>query len=136
MPVDEHGLAELIHAAPARHPARRNNHTQVSRVQLYRLLYEQVIDGGVVGSATAAGHLIRRVADDHVESHSASEYLSEPGFDVVDVNESVSMCFKPGLAVENRFRRAAENALRSLPGVFQPLEPDVAALVCERLGDR
>src|SRR5438874_11688192 len=50
-----------------------------------------MVDRGIVSSASSAGHLVRRVADDHVELHIASKYLGEPSFDIVGVDKRIGV---------------------------------------------
>ena len=50
----------------------------------------------------------RRVSDDDVELHIASKQLGYPSFDVVGVNERISVVLKFFLAIQDRFRRVTE----------------------------
>ena len=99
--------------------------------------------------------LVRRVTDDDVELHVASEQLGDPSLDVVGVDERVGVRLEARATVEGLLARSAvlAPAVRELldlvavlvgvsthsspdPGVLRPLEPDVAASASERLGDR
>ena len=51
--------------------------------------------------------LVRRVADDHVELHVASEQLGDPSLDVVGVDERVGVGFESFASVEGLLARAA-----------------------------
>lgn len=53
----------------------------------------------------------------------------------MSMNERVSMGFKFFAAVENRFWCAAEFALRFTPSMLHALEPDIALVAFEALGD-
>jgi hypothetical protein len=46
---------------------------------------EEVIDRRVVRPTASASHLIRRVANDHVELHIASKQLGNPRFNAVGI---------------------------------------------------
>src|SRR5579885_3245905 len=107
--VGKHHLTEFVHATPASHPTGRDNHAQVSRVQLHSLLHEQVIDCRIVGPTSAASHLIRWISNNDIELHVVSKQLENASFDVVGVDEWIGVSLQPVLAVEDRFRRAAES---------------------------
>ena len=54
-------------------------------------------------SSPKKSHLVRRVADDHVELHIASKQLGHPSLDVVGVDERVGVGFKPLAPVQRVF---------------------------------
>src|SRR5699024_701142 len=126
-------------------------------IKFLGLFDKQLIDRRGTGAiASAITELVGRVADDDVELHVFSEQLRDASFDVVGVDEGVGVGFEvvtagiitfacsavDALAVDvegdllTRQGVDAELALTPAPGVFGALEPDVAVLGREGLGDR
>ena len=141
--VGEHRLAELVQAHAAREPPCRDDHAKVLGVERLGLLDELLVDGARLHAESIRVELIRRVSNDYVELHVGSKQLGDSSLDVVGVDECVGMRLETLATVEGPPAGPAVLAPASCralgcpihPGVFDPLEPDVAFLCRERLSD-
>jgi len=75
MAVSQHRLSELVQPLATSKPARGNDHGEIARCECFRLLHEQLIDGGSAGAEAAVIQLIRWISYYHVKLHIASKYF-------------------------------------------------------------
>lgn len=154
--VSQHCFSELVQTLTSREPPGRYDHGQVARIEFLGLFDEQLVDRSGACSVSAVAQLVRRVPDDDVELHVVSEQLADANSDVVCVNKRVGVSFEIVASRVVVFASSAictsavgvngdllagqgvgtELALASAPGVFGALEPDLAVLGREGLGNR
>src|SRR5262249_4364659 len=109
--VLEHQLPKFVQPLAASEPTRRNYHRQIAGVQILRLLDEEVINWSSACAIASVIQLIRRIADDDVKLHVVSKQLGDPSFDVIRVNEGISVRLATFAAIKSGLARAAELAL-------------------------
>jgi len=94
-----------------------------------------LINGSCARSKAIIAQLIRRIANDHVELHIASKKLAYASLDVVGVNERIGVGLQTLATVKGLLACAAVLAIATNPHVLGALEPDIAVVAAEGLGD-
>ena len=131
----EHLCPELIKPSPACQPSRRRDENGIPRIKIECLLDKKMVDRGVTRTTCATSHLVGGITYNHVELHFASKQLGHPSRDVIGVNERIGVGLKPLATVKGLLAGAAILALAINPRVLDALEPDVAVVALEGLGN-
>src|SRR5690606_15496291 len=131
--IIEHLVSEFGKTLTTTHPARWNDHHEVSRLNRHGLLYKMVVNWRCASSVPPVVKLIWWVSDYHVKLHVAPEELGHSSLDIVGVDEGISMGFHVFAAVVGGLACPAELALAIHPCVLGPLKSNVAFVAAKTL---